>query len=95
MINSDTVEPCAKLSIALERVQTGYHFYEYFLRGIQCIIGMDKHIALKRMLTDVKQRMEPAQDDPWACALEVQVDPESGRAVSIQRHQWRQQVHQS
>lgn len=59
------------------------------------IIGMDKHIALKRMLTDVKQRMEPAQDDPWACALEVQVDPESGRAVSIRRHQWRQQVHQS
>jgi len=53
------------------------------------IIGMRKELALKRMLSEKKEKLEPAEGDPWFCAILAKVDPESGRCQHIERLQWR------
>ncbi len=53
------------------------------------IIGMNKEAALRRMLTNGKERLEPAELDPWVCGIHALMDPESGQCKQLNRVQWR------
>jgi metallophosphoesterase (TIGR00282 family) len=53
------------------------------------IIGMRKELALKRFLTGVKEKLEPAKDDPWFCAVVFDLDEESGKCLRIEPLRWR------
>lgn len=49
------------------------------------IIGMDKEAVLKRFLTGMPVRFEVADGARIFCAILVEVDPDTGKALSIQR----------
>ncbi len=49
------------------------------------IIGSDKDAVLARFLTGLPARFEPATDNPRLNGLALEVDDESGRAVSVER----------
>ena len=51
------------------------------------VIGMRKEGALQRFLTQTAVRLEVAKDDLVLCAALVTADPETGRAVAIERVQ--------
>ena len=55
--------------------------------GFESVIGMDRRGALKRFLTQLPERLTPAEGDLRMNAVLVQVDEASGRATSIQRLQ--------
>ncbi len=52
---------------------------------IDSVIGVDKALALQRFLTQMPTRFEPAKGPAMLCGVLITVDPESGRASSIQR----------
>ena len=47
------------------------------------VIGMQKEGALRRFLTGLPTRFEPADEDLRLDAAVVDVDPASGRAIAI------------
>jgi metallophosphoesterase (TIGR00282 family) len=49
------------------------------------IIGMDKDAALSRFLSHMPARLTSAKGDPRLCAVIVDVEPSSGRALGIAR----------
>lgn len=49
------------------------------------VIGVQKELILQRFLTGVPGRLEAAKGDPRLCAVVIECDEHSGRAVSIQR----------
>lgn len=51
------------------------------------IIGMEKAPSLGRFLTGLPKRMSTASDDVRLSAVLVEIEPSSGRAVSIERMQ--------
>jgi metallophosphoesterase (TIGR00282 family) len=51
--------------------------------GFDSVIGMDRHAALRRFLTNLPGRLTPAHGDPRLDAVLVEVDPATGRARSI------------
>jgi methylenetetrahydrofolate dehydrogenase (NADP+)/methenyltetrahydrofolate cyclohydrolase len=53
--------------------------------GFESVIGMDRHAALARFLTLLPQRLTPATGDPRLNGALIEVDPATGRAVSIRR----------
>lgn len=53
------------------------------------VIGMQKEGALRRFLTGLPTRFEPAMEDLRLDAVVVDVDPDSGRALGIRRVQKR------
>lgn len=55
------------------------------------VIGMDKNAALKRFLTGQKIRLEPAEDDPWVCAMSVDFDEVTGQCTHAERVIWKLQ----
>lgn len=55
--------------------------------GFDSVIGMDRAAALRRFLTLLPERLQPASGDLRLNAVLVKVDEESGKAVSIQRLQ--------
>ncbi len=55
--------------------------------GFESVIGMDRRGALKRFLTQLPERLTPAEGDLRLNAVLVQVDDATGRAASIQRLQ--------
>ena len=54
---------------------------------LDSIIGMDKESALQRFLTQMPSRFEVPKGDMVVCAVIVDIDPVSGRALSIERFQ--------
>lgn len=52
------------------------------------VIGVDKEPVLRRFLTGMPARFEPASGDPRLHAVVVAADPESGRATRIDRVAW-------
>jgi hypothetical protein len=53
--------------------------------GFDSVIGMDRAAALRRFLTLLPERLNPATGDLRLDAVLVRVDPATGRAQSIQR----------
>jgi len=49
------------------------------------VIGMDKQSVIQKFLTGLPVRFEVAKGDVRFCAVLINADPETGRAVSIQR----------
>jgi 2',3'-cyclic-nucleotide 2'-phosphodiesterase len=49
------------------------------------IIGVRKELALRRMLTQLPVRFQPADGDPWLHGVWIEVDPATGRATKIER----------
>jgi calcineurin-like phosphoesterase len=54
----------------------------------ESIIGIRIDAALNRMLTGEKTKFEPATNDPWFCAIVVDIDEESGHCNRIERLRW-------
>lgn len=55
--------------------------------GFDSVIGMERDPALRRFLTLLPERLQPAAGDPRLNAVLVRVDEATGRAESIQRLQ--------
>lgn len=55
--------------------------------GFESVIGMDRRGALRRFLTQLPERLTPAEGDLRLNAVLVQVDESTGKAASIQRLQ--------
>jgi 2',3'-cyclic-nucleotide 2'-phosphodiesterase len=51
------------------------------------VIGVQKELAIQKFLTWMPVRFETAMADPWLAGVLVKVDPQSGRALDIQRIQ--------
>jgi metallophosphoesterase (TIGR00282 family) len=54
------------------------------------VIGMDKEGSLRRFLTGLPARFEPAENDVRLNAVIVEVDEKTGRALSIERYTCRE-----
>jgi metallophosphoesterase (TIGR00282 family) len=52
---------------------------------IDSVIGVDKDLILRRFLTQMPIRFEPAKGPAAVCGVVITVDPESGRASEIRR----------
>lgn len=53
--------------------------------GLNSVIGMKPEQALQRFLTSRPQRFEPATDGLMLSAVYVEIDPASGKALTIKR----------
>ena len=53
--------------------------------GFHSVIGMDKDAALRRFLTQMPERLTPAPGDLRLNGVVIEVDPLTGKAVSIRR----------
>ena len=49
------------------------------------VIGVRKDAAINRLRTGEKKNFEPAEGDPWLCALVVDIDPTTGHCMGIKR----------
>jgi 2',3'-cyclic-nucleotide 2'-phosphodiesterase len=49
------------------------------------VIGVRKELALRRMLTQLPVRFQPADGDPWLHGVWIDVDAATGRATRIER----------
>jgi calcineurin-like phosphoesterase len=52
---------------------------------IDSVIGVAKEQAIQRFMTGMPNRFEPARGRALVQGAVVRIDPESGRAVSIER----------
>ncbi len=52
---------------------------------VDSVIGVDKELILRRFLTQMPIRFEPAKGPAALCGVLITIDPESGRASSIHR----------
>jgi hypothetical protein len=55
------------------------------------VIGMDKEGSLRRFLTGLPARFEPAVNDVRLNSVIVDIDETSGRALSIERYTCREE----
>jgi metallophosphoesterase (TIGR00282 family) len=55
--------------------------------GFESVIGMERHAALRRFLTLLPARLNPADGDPRLNAILIRIDPGSGKALGIRRIQ--------
>jgi metallophosphoesterase (TIGR00282 family) len=53
--------------------------------GYNSVIGIDRDQALQRFLTSRPQRFEPSKDGLCLSGVVVEIDPRTGRALSIRR----------
>jgi metallophosphoesterase (TIGR00282 family) len=49
------------------------------------VIGVEREAIVKRFLTQIPSKYEPAQDNVRFCAAIIDSDPETGRAQAIER----------
>ncbi len=49
------------------------------------MIGIEKNIAIRKFLSQLPERFEVAKGDVRLCAVLVEADKNTGRAVSIKR----------
>ena len=47
------------------------------------VIGMQREASLRRFVTNMHQRFEPAEKDPWVMGVRIELDPTAPRALSI------------
>ncbi len=52
------------------------------------VIGVDKAAVIERFRTQRPVRFTPADGDARLCGVLIEADPETGRAVSIERVEW-------
>ena len=57
----------------------------------ESVIGIEKEVALRRFTSGMPVRFTVARHDPRLCGALIDVDPSTGRAVSIERVQIRPQ----
>jgi metallophosphoesterase (TIGR00282 family) len=55
----------------------------------ESVIGIEKNLALKKFLTGLPVRFTTAKRDPRLCGVLLEADPETGRALLIERIQVR------
>ncbi len=55
---------------------------------VRSVLGMDRHIILKRFRTTLPQRFEVANEPGVICGVVIGVERDTGRAVSIERVRW-------
>lgn len=55
------------------------------------VIGMEKEVVLARFLNHSRGRMTPARGDARLCAVIMEIDPDTGRAGSIERIMMREE----
>ena len=75
-----------------ERILSGHTGYQTDLgmtAGYDSVIGMRTELALRRMQTQTKVRMEPAKGEPWLCGVLADIDEKNGRCKEITRLQYR------
>jgi calcineurin-like phosphoesterase len=48
------------------------------------VIGMKKEIAIRRFIFQTPYKFEMAEHDVHLCAVVIQVDPETGKAIKIE-----------
>ncbi len=53
--------------------------------GYNSVIGIAREQALQRFLTSRPQRFEPSKDGLFLSGIHVDIDPQTGKAISIQR----------
>jgi hypothetical protein len=53
--------------------------------AMNSVIGMDKEKALKRFLTLIPDKNEPARDNVWLNGVVIHLDTETGRSLDIKR----------
>ncbi len=51
----------------------------------ESVIGINKDTAIRKFLTQIPERFEVAKNDVRLCGVMIEADPETGRAVSIER----------
>ena len=51
------------------------------------VIGVDKELAIQRFVTGMPNRFEPAKGRVRVQGAVIRIDPESGRAIGIERVQ--------
>lgn len=56
--------------------------------GYDSVIGIKKEAAILRLRTGEKKNFEPAEGDPWLCALIVDIDEVTGHCKDIRRIRW-------
>ncbi len=49
------------------------------------VVGLKYEVALKRLLMQIPVKFEPATSDPHFAAVVIEIEPETGKALSIQR----------
>lgn len=49
------------------------------------VIGMRKELSINYFLTGERTKFEPAQRDPWLCAIVAKIDPQTGYCHFIER----------
>jgi len=47
------------------------------------VIGMQREASLRRFVTHMHQRFEPAEKDPWVMGVRIELDPTAPRALAI------------
>lgn len=75
-----------------ERILNGFTAYltDAGMTGsYDSVIGVDKDVILRRFTTALPDRFKEACEDVWYNGVLVEADPETGRALSIQRIQHR------
>jgi 2',3'-cyclic-nucleotide 2'-phosphodiesterase len=53
--------------------------------AMDSVIGMDREKSIKRFLTLMPQRLEPAEENIWLNGIIIDLDCESGKATGIRR----------
>jgi hypothetical protein len=53
--------------------------------AMDSVIGMDREKSIKRFLTLMPQRLEPAEENIWLNGIIIDIDYESGKATGIKR----------
>jgi hypothetical protein len=53
--------------------------------ALDSVLGMRRDLAIRRMMLSVPLRLEPSRDNIRVGGVVLEIDPESGRAVSIRR----------
>jgi hypothetical protein len=64
---------------------TGYITDVGMTGSMDSVIGMEKEIAIKRFLTLMPERNEPAKGNAWLNGVVIDLDKESGRSMGIRR----------
>lgn len=64
---------------------TGYITDVGMTGSMDSVIGMEKEKSIKRFLTLMPQRLEPAEENIWLNGIIIDIDFESGKATAIRR----------
>ncbi|MDR9416439.1 MAG: YmdB family metallophosphoesterase [Gracilimonas sp.] len=63
---------------------TGYLTDAGMTGSFNSVIGMEKKVAIKRLMTGVHQKYQAASGDNQLCGAYAKVDPKTGKCVHIE-----------